>query len=125
MAQRATLLGLVGMTAGDRLDAHPAGAHSVPTPECAGFGIRLLAISLDAIPMPAYGEMASSDRSERLGDRWGQTVVVRTASLPKSARPSAARVFGGIVVAWLATTALWAGGFLLDLIWLAVTPTRG
>jgi uncharacterized RDD family membrane protein YckC len=47
--------------------------------------IRTLAVYWDGIlfGLVAYGEMANSEMQQRCGDKWGDTVVVKAASLPR------------------------------------------
>jgi uncharacterized RDD family membrane protein YckC len=45
---------------------------------------------------PAYGAMLRSPRKQRIGDKWGRTVVVKVASLGAN-RPAAGRLAVGIV----------------------------
>jgi uncharacterized RDD family membrane protein YckC len=49
--------------------------------------VRNLAYYVDGFffGMVAYSVMSSSERQQRLGDRWGHTVVVRASSLPAGA----------------------------------------
>ncbi len=57
----------------------------------AGLGpalVRSLAVYIDSFffGLVAYSVMGGSPRQQRLGDKWGHTVVVRTATLPAGLR---------------------------------------
>jgi hypothetical protein len=59
--------------------------------------LRNLGYYVDAFffGMVAYGSMSRSPMQQRLGDKWGRTVVVKVASLAHP--PSAGRIAIGIV----------------------------
>jgi len=63
-----------------REDLHPAGLGPAL--------VRNLAYYVDAFfcGLVAYSVMGGSPRHQRLGDKWGHTVVVRSASLPAGLR---------------------------------------
>jgi uncharacterized RDD family membrane protein YckC len=60
--------------------------------------LRSLGYYIDAFffAMPAYGSMSRSPQKQRIGDKWGKTVVVKAASLGDR-RPTAGRLAMGIV----------------------------
>jgi uncharacterized RDD family membrane protein YckC len=67
--------------------------------------VRNLAYYIDSFffGLVAYSAMGKTRRQQRLGDRWGHTVVVRAASLPESLRGSvgmglAVGIVGHVVV---------------------------
>ncbi len=75
--------------------------------------LRSLAFFLDGFffGAVAYGSMSRSPRQQRLGDKWGHTVVVRASSLSASdRRPSVA---GGTVLGCLAYVLVGALGATL------------
>lgn len=60
--------------------------------------LRSLGYYIDAFffAMPAYGSMSRSPQKQRIGDKWGKTVVVKVASLGAN-RPSQGRLAIGIL----------------------------
>ena len=68
--------------------------------------VRSFAVLVDGFlfGLPAYVSMSTSSLCQRLGDRWGGTIVVKRAQVPAAARP-AGRAAAGIALGlavWIA-----------------------
>ncbi|WP_224240266.1 RDD family protein [Hyalangium gracile] len=72
--------------------------------------LRNAALCVDALGIPAYRAMTHSLMSQRLGDQWGHTVVLRASAVP----PDSRRSTGLLVLGVLGGTLLWA-------LWVAMT----
>lgn len=79
--------------------------------------IRSAAFFVDGLffALPAYFNMRDSLRSQRLGDEWAHTIVVRRRSLPPEQRRSGVRFLGALIAACVAYSAIFALGQLLKL----------
>jgi uncharacterized RDD family membrane protein YckC len=62
--------------------------ESLGPTDVGGAIVRNLAFYIDSFffGLVAYTTMSRSEKRQRLGDKWGHTVVVRVASLPRDAR---------------------------------------
>ncbi|WP_224371897.1 RDD family protein [Hyalangium versicolor] len=65
--------------------------------------VRNLALCVDALGVPAYRAMSGSLMSQRMGDQWSHTVVLRAHSVPPDSRKST----GLLVLGVLGSSALW------------------
>lgn len=73
-----------------REDLHPVGFGSAV--------IRSLAYFVDAFffGMPAYQSMQNGPYNQRLGDKWGKTVVIKASAIPENLRRSTGLMLLGL-----------------------------
>jgi uncharacterized RDD family membrane protein YckC len=84
-------------------------------PTLAGAFLRQLAYPIDAFffGLVAYRFMSSSRWEQRLGDRWGKTIVVRVGSLPHSHRRSGLQFVLGLGLGSIAAGTVLGVSYLL------------
>ena len=99
--------GLHGSTLGKRLCGIIVVSEDGGPSSLTGALKRNLAYFVDALffGLVAFQKMAASPKRQRVGDVWGQTMVVRIATLDPSTRPSTLR-FAGAALAGLTADSL-------------------
>jgi len=92
-AMRTLSEGLHGSTLGKRLCGIIVIAEDGGPSNMVGAIKRNIAYYVDSLffGLVAYQKMAETPKRQRIGDRWGHTMVVRIAGLDKSTRPSGLR----------------------------------
>jgi uncharacterized RDD family membrane protein YckC len=78
--------------------------------------LRSAGLCVDALVVPAFLAMSNSLMSQRVGDRWGHTVVLRASAVP----PDSRKGFGLVALGLISGSTLWGLGIVLLLVIRAV-----